>query len=163
MALPRFFAVVLTLFAAALAAPAAANDASLERLERALKLNPLQKYQFDVALQATQRAMFAIGMGALQFKTRLATELLKDRPDSKALAQAQDELVDMSRPHVRAARDEWMRFYAMLDEEQVGAAREFMDEKLRKLDQLAEHLLRNFAAQERSTRPRRSEPPMETW
>ena len=143
MAARRFFVAVLALLAV-LASPAYAADAELERLQRSLKLNPTQQRQFDVALQATQRAMLAIGMGALQFKARLGMELLKDRPDLNALAAAQDELLEISRPQVRAARDEWLRFYSLLDEEQVGAARGYMEERLRKLDQLAEHLIRNL-------------------
>ena len=153
MARSLLIAVVALL--AALAAPAFARDADLERMQRSLKLNPIQQQQFDVAMAATQRAMLAIGMGALQFKSRLGMELLKDRPDMNSLSLAQDELVEMSKPHIRAAKDEWVRFYSMLDDEQVGAARAYMDERLRKLDQLAEHLLRNFAGE---SRPRRREP-----
>jgi len=140
----RSFLIAFLALVAAFAAPAFARDADVERMQRSLKLNPIQQQQFDVAMAATQRAMLAIGMGALQFKSRLGMELLKDRPDMNSLATAQDELVEMSKPHVRAAKDEWLRFYAMLDDEQVGAARSYMDERLRKLDQLAEHLMRNF-------------------
>ena len=150
----RFLLAVFALLAA-LTTPALARDAEVERLQRSLRLNPIQQQQFDVALQATQRAMLAIGMGALQFKTRLGLELLKDRPDAKALALAQDELVEMSKPHVRAARDEWLRFYSLLDDEQVGTARAYMEERLHKLDQLADHLIRSLTG---SSPRRRGEP-----
>ena len=150
----RFLLAVLALLAA-LATPAFARDAEVERLQRSLRLNPIQQQQFDVALQATQRAMLAIGMGALQFKTKLGMELLKDRPDPKALALAQDELVEMSRPHVRAARDEWLRFYSLLDDEQVRMARGYLEERLRKLDQLAEHIIGKLGAEFPPQRPRR--------
>ena len=160
----RSFLIAVLALVAAFAAPAFARDADVERMQRSLKLNPIQQQQFDVAMAATQRAMLAIGMGALQFKSRLGMELLKDRPDMSSLATAQDELVEMSKPHVRAAKDEWLRFYAMLDEEQVGAARGYMDEKLRKLDRLAEHLIRELSGSSaRPARPRRNEPPTETW
>ena len=149
----RSLFIAIVAFLAALAAPAFARDADVERMQRSLKLNPIQQQQFDVALAATQRAMLAIGMGALQFKSRLGLELLKDRPDMNALATAQDELVEMSKPHVRAAKDEWLRFYSLLDDEQVGAARSYMDEKLRKLDQLAEHVIRGLSGSH--ARPRR--------
>ena len=160
----RSYLIAVLALVAAFAAPAFARDADVERMQRSLKLNPIQQQQFDVAMAATQRAMLAIGMGALQFKSRLGMELLKERPDMSSLATAQDELVEMSKPHVRAAKDEWLRFYAMLDDEQVGAARGYMDEKLRKLDRLAEHLIREFSGSStRPARPRRNEPPTETW
>ena len=156
MAIRRLL-VVLLAFGAALALPVFARDAGVERLERSLKLDPLQQHQFDVALQATQRAMITIGLGALQFKTRLGMELLKDRPDPKALTQLQDEVVELARPQVRAARDEWMRFYAMLDGEQSAAAQAFMEEKLRKLDQVAEALIRELTA----SAPKRKREPLQ--
>jgi hypothetical protein len=142
MAIRRF---LLLLFAFLVALPVAAQGRlGFEGLERSLRLNPYQKQQFDVAARATQRAMVAIGLGAIQAKSRLAQELLKDRPDPNALLMAQEELVEFSKPHVNAARDEWMRLYAMLDEEQVRIARNFVEEKLRLLERLAEHLGRHM-------------------
>lgn len=141
MAIRRF---LLLLVALLVALPAAAQERlGFEGLERSLRLNPYQKQQFDAAVAATQRAMVAIGLGALQAKSRLAQELLKDRPDPKALLMAQDELVEFSKPHVLAAREEWLRLYAMLDEEQVRIARAFVEEKLRLLERLGEHLGRH--------------------
>lgn len=138
-------------------AAGAAADPGFERLERSLRLDPAQQQQFDVAMQATQRALLAIGMGALQLKARLGMELLKDRPDAQALAQAQEELVALSKPHVRTARDEWLRFYSMLDDEQVGAARGYLEERLRKLDELAEHIVRELSGAAKRSRERLQE------
>lgn len=118
----------------------AQSNLGFESLERSLRLNPIQKQQFDAAVNATQKAMLAIGLGAVQAKARLAQELLKDRPDPNALMMAQDELVEFSKPHVSRARDEWLRFYAMLDDDQVRLARSFIDEKLRLLEQAGQHL-----------------------
>lgn len=141
MAIRRF---LILLFAFLVALPAAAQGRlGFEGLERSLRLSPYQKQQFDLAVSATQRALVAIGLGALQAKSRLAQELLKDRPDPNALLMAQEELVEFSKPHVNSARQEWMRFYAMLDEEQVRIARSFVEEKLRLLERLAEHLGRH--------------------
>lgn len=136
---------------ASAALPAVAMDPGFDRLERSLRLNPIQQQQFDVAVRATHRAMITIGMGALQFKGRLGMELLKDRPDPKALELAQDELVDLARPQVRAAKDEWLRFYSLLDDEQLGAARGYLEERLRKLDELAEHLIRRLTEETRAS------------
>jgi len=135
----RRLLLLLAVFLVALPA-AAQGKLGFEGLERSLRLNPYQKQQFDVAVTATQRAMVAIGLGALQAKSRLAQELLKDRPDPNALLLAQDELVEFSKPHVRAAREEWVRLYAMLDDEQVRIARGFVEEKLRLVEELGQHL-----------------------
>lgn len=128
------------LLALLLALPAAAQSISFDSLERSLKLNAYQKQRFDAAVDATHRAMFAIGMGALQAKARVGSELLKDRPDPNAFLMAQDELVEFSRPHVRNARDAWLGFYAVLDEEQLRVARYFVDEKLQLIEKLGAHL-----------------------
>lgn len=142
MAIRRFLLLLVAFF---VALPAAAQGRfGFEGLERSLRLNPYQRQQFDVAVTATQRAMVAIGLGALQAKSRLAQELLKDRPDPNALLMAQDELVEFSKPHVNAAREEWVRLYALLDEEQVRVARNFVEEKLRLLERLGEHLGRHI-------------------
>jgi hypothetical protein len=138
----RRFVLLLAVFLVALPA-AAQGRLGFEGLERSLRLSPYQKQQFDVAVTATQRAMVAIGLGALQAKSRLVQELLKDRPDPNALLMAQEELVEFSKPHVNAAREEWIRFYAMLDEDQVRIARSFVEEKLRLLERLGEHLGRH--------------------
>jgi hypothetical protein len=103
-----------------LSLPAAAQGKlSFESLERSLRLNAYQKLRFDAAVNATHRAAVAIGLGALQAKGRLAAELLKDRPDPNALALAQDELVKV--------------------------ARDFVDEKLKLVEQLGAHLGRYIA------------------
>ena len=143
----RFFFVVV---AFALLAPfgAAAQQLRLpafDELERSLRLTPYQKEQFEVASAATQRAMISIALGVVQVKSRLTQELLKDRPDPDAVMQAQQEMIDFAKPHVRAAREEWMRLYATLDDEQVRIARTFVEEKLRLLEKVAEHLGRTLA------------------
>jgi hypothetical protein len=132
-------------FLAPVGAAAQPPGFGFEELERSLRLTPYQREQFDAATRATQRAMIAIGLGMIQVKSRLAQELLKDRPDPDALMMAQQELVDFSRPHVRNAREEWMRLYAMLDEDQVRFARGFVEEKLRLLEKVAEQLGRSLA------------------
>ena len=125
-----------------LVTPPAASQGNFgfDGLEETLRLNPWQKERFDVAVLSTQRAMVAIGLGAIQVKARLAQELLKDRPDPNALMIAQDELVEFSKPHIKRARDDWRRFYETLDDHQVRTARAFVEEKLRLLEKAGEHL-----------------------
>lgn len=126
------------LFALVLLAPAwaSAQLGDFSELERSLRLNPYQKQQFDVATAATQRAMVAIGLGAIQAKSRIAQELLKEKPDPDAFFMAQEELVDFAKPHLRAARDEWLRLYALMDDDQVRTARNYIESRLRKLEDI---------------------------
>lgn len=118
----------------------------LERLEQALRLNAEQKAQFDVAVLATQRAMVSSARSGLEFRDTLRRELLKPRPDLDEIFRAQERVVDRNRPLFRAARDEWVRLYALLDEEQVRIARNFIEDRLARLEGVAE-ALRGFLTQ----------------
>ena len=111
-------------------------------LEARLKLTPEQKGQFDAAAAASQRALFAIGLAALQMKVRIATELAKDRPDPDAIVREQDAVAAMIRPQFEEARLEWTRLYGTLSTEQAVVAREYVDRQLRNLESAAGDLLR---------------------
>lgn len=134
------FALLAPVFALFTPAVAWAQQYGFEELERSLRMTPYQKQQFDVATAATQRAMVAIGLGALQAKSRVAQELLKDKPDPDALFMAQEELVEFSKPHLRTARDEWLRLYALMDDDQVRTARAFIEQRLRRLEDIGQIL-----------------------
>lgn len=129
--------------AALLLASALAHASGLpgfDDLERSLRLNSLQKAQFDVAVGATQRALVSVGLGALELKGRIADELAKPSPDVNEIARAQEQIVEQSRPLFREADREWERFFAMLDREQERRARALIGEKLKDLDRLGDRL-----------------------
>ena len=132
----RWFFSLIAALGLLVPAVASAQLADFSELERSLRLNPYQKQQFDAATAATQRAMVAIGLGAIQAKSRLAQELLKDKPDPEAFFLAQEELVEFSKPHLRAARDEWLRLYALMDDDQVRTARTYIEGRLRRLEDI---------------------------
>jgi hypothetical protein len=111
-------------------------------LEARLRLNPAQKEQFDVAKGATQRALLSIALVALEIKGRLAAELAKDRPDFDSLVRDPDALVDLARPHFREARAEWARLYAMMDNDQVAIAREYMDKQFAQAEKIGVEILK---------------------
>jgi hypothetical protein len=138
----RFFFVSLC---CALAFAANAQSLRLgppfDELEARLRLNPAQKEQFDVAKAATQRALLSIGLVVLEMKGRLASELSKNRPDFESLARDPDALVAQVRPHFREARDEWARLYAMMDDDQVAIARDYMDKQFAQLEKIAVQIL----------------------
>jgi hypothetical protein len=115
------------LLAASLGATAASLP-NFDELEQKLKIRSEQKDQFDMAVGSTKRALFAVGLAALQLKQRLTQELLKDRPDFGALAREQETLFEQARPLFRDAGEEWKKLYAILDDEQVQIARSYLKE-----------------------------------
>ena len=120
----------------------AARMEGLDKLERQLRLNPEQKVQFDLASAATQRALLASALSGMEFKERLGRELMRPRPDLDAIFAAQEALVEQTRPLFREAREEWVRLYAMLDEEQVKIAKAYVEKTLLGVESLAESFRR---------------------
>ena len=139
-ALLRGFIVVLAAFATMLVSFGAAARPmdGLRELERQLQLRPEQKAQFDVAAAATQRALLSSALSGVEFKERVTRELLRPRPDLAELFAAQEALVEQNRPLFRAAREEWLRLYAMLDEDQVRIAKAYVERTLLGMESLAE-------------------------
>ncbi|HSN20604.1 MAG TPA: hypothetical protein VLS49_08000 [Usitatibacter sp.] len=135
----RAFLGCVVLFLASAVAQASALPGA-DELERSLKLDPAQKAQFDIAVGATQRALLSLALGGLELKERIAMELEKPHPDLGEIARAQERIVDQSRPLFREARREWEKLYAMLDPQQVRMAREYVEEKLGRLERLGESL-----------------------
>jgi hypothetical protein len=132
--------LLVPLLALASVAAHAGDLAGFDELGRSLRLDPAQQAQFDVAVAATQRALLSVAFVGLQLKDRLAEEIAKPKPDLGALARAQDEMVEQARPAFREARDEWTRFYALLDPSQVARARAFVERKLRRLEHIGDEL-----------------------
>ena len=133
VALARFRIVMTALLFAVACSASAISMPRFDTLEAKLKIRPEQKQQFDAAIGATQRAMLAMGLLAVQLKDKLGQELLKPRPDFRALMDAQEALIEQTRPLFREAREEWARLYALLDPEQVAIARSFVDEHIGRL------------------------------
>lgn len=104
-----------------------------DALEAKLKIRPEQKQQFDAAVGATQRAMLAVGLTVMQLKDKLGQELLKPRPDLRSLMETQEALIEQTKPLFREAREEWVKLYAQLDDEQVAIAKSFVDEHIGRL------------------------------
>ena len=136
----RRFSVVLAamLLCVTSLGAAASRFEGLDRLERQLRLNPEQKEQFDIASGATKRALLSSALTAMEFKERLGRELMRARPDLDVLFAAHEALIEQNRPLFRIARDEWLRLYAMLDEDQVRIARAHVEGMLMGMEPLAE-------------------------
>ncbi|HET7402272.1 MAG TPA: hypothetical protein VFJ62_10835 [Usitatibacter sp.] len=123
-----WFALLFAAFAAC--ASELTRGLGFDELERSLHLRPAQKEQYDNAVAATQRALLAVTLQGMQLKERAAEELAKPRPDFEALARSQEYLIDDVRPLFGEAREEWLRLYAMLDANQAGIAKSFVQERL---------------------------------
>lgn len=133
MTLARFRFVLAGLMLAVAGNAAAVSMPRFEKLEERLKIRPEQKEQFDLAVAATQRALLAVGLTAMQLKERLGQELLKPRPDLRSLLESHQAMIEQTRSMFREAREEWLRLYALLDDEQVAIAKSFLDEHLGRL------------------------------
>ena len=145
--MPKPFRQILTCLAL-LAVSLAASAQSLSGpdfgdLEAKLRLTPVQKAQFDVAVGATHRAMLATGLVAMEMKARLAQELAKDRPDLGRLLADPDDLLSQVRPQWNEAHEEWTRLYGMLDARQVAIARDYIERRLGALEGMGD-LLKGF-------------------
>ena len=120
----------LSLLLLLLAFGASAALPSFDNLEQRLKIRPEQKEQFDITVGSTKRALLAVGIAALQLKDRLAQELAKDKPDFRAFARANEDVIDQTRPLFKEAGEQWKKLYALLDHEQVEIAKSFLREHL---------------------------------
>lgn len=105
-------------------------DGDFDRLERALRLKPMQKEQFDVAVGSTRRALLAVAMAGLQVKERISQELSKPRPDLNALYDIHEQVIEQNKPIFRETRNEWQKLYALLDDEQTAIAKRYIEDKL---------------------------------
>lgn len=105
-------------------------DGDFDRLERALRLKPMQKEQFDVAVASTRRSLLAVAMAGLQVKERITRELSKPRPDLNALYDIHEQVIEENKPLFRETRNEWQKLYALLDEEQVAIAKRYIEDRL---------------------------------
>ena len=105
-------------------------DGDFDRLERALRLKPMQKEQFDVAVASTRRALLAVAMAGLQVKERISQELSKPRPDLNALYDIHEQVIEQNKPIFRETRNEWQKLYALLDDEQTAIAKRYIEDKL---------------------------------
>ena len=124
---------VAPFFVLLLAISLGAGAASLPRfdkLEQQLHLRPDQKTQFDIAVASTQRALLAVALTALQLKQQAIDELSKPRPDFSTLADAHEKLVEQNRPLFKAAGDEWKKFTALLDDDQLVIAKKYLRDNL---------------------------------
>ena len=132
------------LLAASSGALAQSTLLPLGDLEARLKLTPDQKAQFDTAAAASKRALFSIGLAALQVQARLASELRKDVPDFDAVAREQEDAIAMVRPNFDEARAEWTKLYATMSAEQAAIARTEIDRRLGMLESATRELARRF-------------------
>jgi len=100
------------------------------RLESQLRLKPVQKAQYDIAVEASQRALMSVALAGLQVKERLSQEMAKPQPDLNILYRIHEDVMFIAAPNFRDAKGEWERLYRLLDKRQVDAAKRFLHEQL---------------------------------
>lgn len=139
--LPLLVAALLMLPGLAAAFAPQLDWRQFEKLEQALDLTPEQKDQYDLAVGATKRMVLQIALVGLQMKERLADELRKPRPDLGILKELRQSLVEDGRTLRREARDEWVKLYRMLNEDQLAAMRRFTERHFDHLGLLHEFMM----------------------
>ena len=125
--------ILALLLAVSFASSAAVLQPRFDKLEANLKLRGEQKVQFDRAVAATQRALLAVALSAMEAKEKFEAELAKPRPDFWVLFGTYEATVERSRPLFKEAGDEWKKLYALLDDDQVDVAKRFLRENLNRL------------------------------
>jgi len=121
------------LLAFSLGAAAGPLDGDFQRLERGLHLKPVQKAQYDIAVDATKRAFLAVAMATMQIQQRVQAELEKPRPDLNILYDINAQVFEQNAPLFEEARREWTTLYGMLDARQVTIVKRFLAERLQSL------------------------------
>jgi hypothetical protein len=121
------------LLAVSFGAAASALEPRFDKLEQALKLRPNQQVQFDKAVAATQRALLAVALTAMEVKEKFEAEINKKRPDFWVFADGYDTVVERTRPLFREAGEEWRKLYALLDEDQARIAKRYLREHFEQL------------------------------
>lgn len=111
----------------------------LAEIEGALNLTAAQKAQFDIAAAATRQVIEAAHTRHQELNAVTDAEMAKVRPDLAALAAARDAEIDAARASHVAARGEWLRLYALLDDSQVGVVKAFLEERMLRIDTLREN------------------------
>jgi len=134
----------LFLVLAPLAALAEGAGLDFRSLEPRLHLTPGQKMLYDEAVAASQRAMLATSLAALEVKGRLDQELRKPRPDFARILGDPGDLLDQVRPQWREAREAWTALYETLDARQAAIARDYVERRLGTFDDAASLLLRGL-------------------
>ena len=146
MKIPRFWAALgaglaigtITAFAQPARGPGFAL-AMLVEIEGALNLDAAQKAQFDIATTATRQTYEAARARHEQMTAVVDAEMAKARPDLAALANYQDSEMDAARVVDSAARNEWLRLYALLDDTQAAVVKTFLQERMLRIDSIREN------------------------
>jgi hypothetical protein len=138
---PAFLAALFLACSFASSAAAPQLNLRFENLEEALKLTPVQKAQYDAAVGATKRMMMQLALAAMQVKQRLLEELAKPRPDFGVIEEARQALLEDGKTLRREARQEWLRLYAMLDDDQVATLKRFVQDQVENVGILHDFLL----------------------
>ena len=110
----------------------------LVEIEGALNLSATQKVQFDAAAAATRQAMEAARARHEQWKAAIDAEIARARPHHAALATRQDGEMEAGRASHIAARSEWLKLYAMLDDSQAAVVKAFLEERMLRIDDVRE-------------------------
>jgi hypothetical protein len=85
--------------------------------------------------------MIQLALAGMQVKQRLEEEFAKPRPDFAVIEEARRAVIEDGRTLRREAREEWLKLYAMLDDDQVATLKRFIQDQVDQIGLLHDFML----------------------
>ena len=113
---------------------------ALQAVKSKLNLNTSQQTAWDAAVNDSRAARDAARAGRQQVHDALKAELAKAEPDFAAVASIADQVQQANRAQHVTVRNEWMSLYSTFTAEQKAVVRDFMAQRLARMDQFRSHM-----------------------
>ncbi len=105
----------------------------MEMLKSKLNLNATQETQYNVAREATKRAMDAGQAARRDAAAKAKTELAKADPDLAGLLLQRENLKEVNATERKAALGEWAKFLGLLTTEQKAVVKSQLLSRMQKM------------------------------
>lgn len=132
-------------------APPAARDnpeamiaGMLQAAKARLNLDSSQQQAWDNAVAQSKAAHQTIGANRQRLHDMAEVELAKPEPDLAALAALADQIHQTNHDAHVAARNEWLKLYAMLSPEQKAVVRDGIAARVARMEQFRERMREHF-------------------
>ncbi len=119
--------------------------AGMEKVHSQLKLNPEQEAGWKAAQDKSRAAMRQARESHRKMHEAMKQELAKSEPDFAAVARISDETQESNLKARHEARDLWLKLYATFTPEQKLVARDFMRERMAKMERMRDKFERRGA------------------
>ncbi|MDD5328807.1 MAG: periplasmic heavy metal sensor [Sulfuricella sp.] len=118
--------------------------AGMEKVHTQLKLNPEQEAAWKAAQEKSRAVMQQSRESHRKMHEAMKQELAKSEPDFAAVARISDETQEGNLKARHEARDQWLKLYATFTPEQKLVARDFMRERMARMDKMGDKMQERF-------------------